>query len=116
MKENVYGPILERTLKESDEPLSAAQLVEMVGCSPQRVYTWIKANQRNLIESGTTMKGGTTYLWRVSMKRAVARLEETDGLEVGAHLTVTRMRLTADGMVATLMSEDGQEVQAVISL
>lgn len=63
MKNDEYGTLLEETLRSADHPLTAAELREQVGCSRQRVYTWLQANAAKVRVTGKDKAGGARYEW-----------------------------------------------------
>ncbi len=121
MKEDVYGPQLKELLQTSTEPLSPREMIEAVGCSPQRVYAWVKNNRANLRAMGKTSKGGVQYTWRegagteltIARKTRGTRRDSDAGIEVGAQLTVTRLALVNGEVVVELTGPAGEQFHAV---
>jgi hypothetical protein len=120
MKEDIYGPLLTDKLKTTETPLSASELRTAVehpdtGEHPsiQRVYGWIKNNKANLVAVGTTTKGGTSYRWRDTVKRAAGPTTDKmfDGddkaLEIGSKLEITAIKLASGHVVIEMQDENG---------
>jgi hypothetical protein len=63
MRQDEFGATLEAALKSSDHPLTASELRDEVGCSRQRVYTWLQANALHVVEQGKDRAGGKRYSW-----------------------------------------------------
>jgi hypothetical protein len=64
MKQDEYGAAIERALQEASEPLSASELRAAVGCSRQRVYAWLQANEHRVRLAGKDRAGAALYIWR----------------------------------------------------
>lgn len=119
MKEDIYGPLLTAKMQTTERPLSASELRTEVehpetGEHPsiQRVYGWLKNNRANLVEMGRTTKGGTSYKWKDTVKRArtsqnMIDTDEDKALEVGTTLRVTAIRLVAGDVVIELQDQHG---------
>ena len=58
MKQDDYGHQIEQYIA-AHGPVSAAEIVEGVGCSRQRVYTWLQRNRPRLRAQGITTNGAT---------------------------------------------------------
>jgi hypothetical protein len=81
MREDEYGSAIERTLRQSKEPMTASELREAVGCSRQRVYVWLQANEGKLVQAGKDRRGAAAYAWAgESVMRK--QVEYTNTLEV----------------------------------
>jgi|688.fasta_scaffold07683_18 hypothetical protein len=63
MKADEYGAAIERVLRDATEPLTASEITAQVGCSRQRVYTWLQANEARLRRTGKDRAGGALYAW-----------------------------------------------------
>lgn len=107
MRANDYGTSLEQALRDSPEPLTASDLRDVVGCSRQRVYTWLQSNQHRITEAGKDRHGGTRYLLRSSapimttVDYALSNESDVDDGDVapGSVLTVRRVSIDKLGRV-----------------
>ena len=109
MKLDEYGQELERVLRDSDHPLTAAELTREVGCSRQRVYTWLKGNQGRLNEVGKDRNGATRFAW-VEVAQPKQVNAETVGM--GSPLVVQRFFIEEGAIVLRLVGPDGSEYDA----
>lgn len=102
MRANDYGTSLEAALAASPDPLTAAELREVVGCSRQRVYTWLQSNEHRVIEAGKDRHGGTRYALRTStptvttVDYAMDNGSDADDGDVGPGSTLTVRRVSID--------------------
>jgi hypothetical protein len=88
-----------------DDGLSAAEIRELVPSSRQGIYAWVRANTRNLQPTHTSPMGGMRYRW---IERPQRRATNADGIEVGAQLTITRMRISDGQLTITVETSDGE--------
>jgi hypothetical protein len=113
VKEAKFTDTFKQTIIESgEEGISAGELHEQVGSSRQAVYQFIKANQRNLVETGArSPSNGVRYKW---VDRQTSTRGNADGVEVGSTFTVTRMRLS-NGKVIVTLAGPGIELDATLN-
>jgi hypothetical protein len=116
MKQDNHGTALTNTLRESAEPMTASELRDEVGCSRQRVYTWLQANEPHLHSVGKDAQGGQRYVWvdrgttgatrGVTIERAGA--VDDDGMT----MRVSTVLVDAGDVVLVLIGPDGSVYHA----
>jgi hypothetical protein len=104
MIENEYGTLIEDTLRDATEPMTAAELREAVGCSRQRIYTWLQANEHRLVKRGKDGHGGYRFELRTSSTATGGA-----GIGVGSTLVVANVALIGGRVVLTALAEDGTQ-------
>lgn len=110
MKLDEYGQELERVLRDSDHPMTAAELTREVGCSRQRVYTWLKGHEGNLHEAGKDRNGAARFEWIEAPAPMQYNRSETVGM--GSPLVVQRFFIEEGAIVLRLVGPDGSEYNA----
>lgn len=115
MKEDVYGPMMRDALiAAGSQGLTASELREQIGCSRQRVYSWMKDNAGTMRAVDKAPSGGIRYVWVDSTRSPrgtpVAAGRGAEGIEVGTELRVTRLRWVSGKMEVTLVGPDGIEL------
>jgi len=124
MKQDIYGTQIREIYETTQEPLSAAEVADMIGSSKTRVYTWVQRNRGNLIAMERNDKGGVTYLYRgnpnapSTAPTAASNPTQTDGgIEVGTELTVIGVRVVpGGGVVVRLQDEHGTMLDATLHI
>jgi hypothetical protein len=104
MREDEYGSQIESALRTATEPLSAAEIREAVGCSRQRVYVWLQANEPLLEHVGKDRKGGTLY----RLKQPSTKVIE----QTGQHFDVQSFFVDHGNVVFVLVGPDGSTYHA----
>lgn len=120
MKEDDYGHQIERYIAEHG-PVSAAQIVEGVGCSRQRVYTWLQRNRPRLRANGMGTHGAKTFTLRTEVPVPtggggdVTTERMSQGVSIGDSLLIAGMRWVRGELVIALEAEDGTELVARVA-
>lgn len=105
MKADEYGAAIERVLRDSTEPLTASEITERVGCSRQRVYTWLQANEARLRRAGKDRSGGILFAWAGGTHTSIP----SDGSPT---MTVTSFFVDDGDIVIVLIGPDGSTYHA----
>ncbi len=116
MRQDNHGTALSEALQSATEPLTASELREMVGCSRQRVYTWLQANEAHLTTVGKDSQGGQRYVWADNRSdtrgpRAVT-IERTDSDGDGMTMRVSTVMVDHGEVVLVLIGPDGSVYHA----
>lgn len=118
-----FGHQIERYIAEHG-PVSAADIVDGVGCSRQRVYTWLQRNRPRLRANGMGAHGAKTYTLRAELASVVGggagvngessteRIPLSQGVSIGDTLLIAGMRWVRGELVIALEAEDGTELVA----
>jgi hypothetical protein len=106
MRQDDYGAAIEAALRATTEPLSASEIRERVGCSRQRVYAWLQANQHRLRQAGKDRLGGHLYTWVGDAQAVVLPNSDADTLRVRSFF------VEAGEIVLVLIGPDGSTYHA----
>jgi hypothetical protein len=111
MRQDEYGAAIEAVLRSTTEPLSASEIRERVGCSRQRVYAWLQANEQNVQQEGKDRVGGHLYTWldRPKFVRPAAGLGAVGATDT---LQVKSFFVDAGDIVLVLVGPDGSTYHA----
>jgi hypothetical protein len=115
MRQDNHGTALTNTLRDSPEPMTASELRDAVGCSRQRVYTWLQANTPHLREVGKDAHGGQRYVWiEAGTPRAVTVDYQgpTGATDDGMTMRVSTVMVEQGEMVLVLIGPDGSVYHA----
>jgi hypothetical protein len=105
MRQDEYGAAIEAALKTATEPMSASELREAVGCSRQRVYAWLSANEHRLRPAGKDRQGAILYTWA---GRAAAGSPAGEGTTLG----IRSFFVDEGEIVLVLVGPDGSTYHA----
>ena len=113
-KASEFAPLYRQAVVNAgDDGLSAAEIRALVPSSRQGIYAWVRANTRNLQPTANSPQGGMRYRWVERPQRRATTT--TDGIEVGAQLTITRMRITEGQLTITAETVDGELIDLNIT-
>ena len=106
MRQDEYGAAIEQALRDATGPLTAAELRQLVGCSRQRVYTWLQANENKVRPAGKDRAGGNTFVWDTKVRRLDTDPGQTDSLQVKSFF------VESGEIVLVLVGPDGSTYHA----
>ena len=131
MREDKYGPALQRAIESATEPMTAHQLTQVVGCSRQRTYIWLSSGARDVIEVGRNNRGAALFQHVPGTRRRLGvdgpsrptvlhapavGSAAGDDLTVGTVLHIVGMRWSTErGLVLDLETESGDRVAAAVA-
>ena len=107
MKQDEFGAAIEQALRNAQQPLTASEIRDEVGCSRQRVYTWLQANEHKLRPVGKDRSGGTMFVWDSKVRHVAPSTDgDTDTMKVKSFF------VDAGEIVLVLVGPDGSTYHA----
>jgi predicted transcriptional regulator len=107
MKQDEFGAAIEQTLRNAQQPLTASEIRDEVGCSRQRVYTWLQANEHKLRAAGKDRSGGTMFVWAGKVRHVEPSTDsDADTMKVKSFF------VDAGEIVLVLVGPDGSTYHA----
>jgi hypothetical protein len=112
-KKSEWGPQIEQYIAQHG-PVSAAEVIEQLGCSRQTVYNWIRTNRGHVRARGKSDYGSVLY--EINQNHTPTNgVERPDigggtGIAMGDSVTIVGMRFLGGSWVLQLAAEDGTEL------